>query len=139
VCRNASQRSGTRLASSMVWGRSMHARTPVDSDLHSHDVVRPPLSRFLERCHSEIAGDRTGAIAGYIPELARADPNHFGISVATTDGYIYEIGDSAVSFTIQSFSKAFVFALALEIIGAERAMMSAEFFNARSFSEITRL
>jgi glutaminase len=61
-----------------------------------------------------------GAVADYIPELAKADPDHFGISVATTDGYIYDIGDSAVPFTIQSISKAFVFSLALETIGAER-------------------
>src|SRR6476660_2762930 len=74
----------------------------------------------MERCHSEVAGDSTGAVADYIPELAKADPDHFGISVATTDGYIYDIGDSAVPFTIQSISKAFVFSLALETIGAER-------------------
>src|SRR5262249_41293878 len=45
---------------------------------------------------------------------------HFGISIATTDGYIYEVGHSAVPFTIQSISKAFVFALALETVGAKR-------------------
>ena len=73
-------------------------------------VARPPLSRFLEFCHIEIAGDNSGAVANYIPELAKADPDHFGISVATTDGYLYEVGDSAVPFTIQSISKAFVFA-----------------------------
>ena len=49
-----------------------------------------------------------------------AKPDDFGVSIATTDGYIYEVGDSDVPFTIQSISKAFVFALALETIGAER-------------------
>src|SRR5262249_12873108 len=81
---------------------------------------RPPLARFLTRCHIDLAGDDSGAIADYIPELTKADPNHFGISLATIDGYVYEVGDSAVPFTIQSISKAFVFALALETIGAER-------------------
>jgi glutaminase len=79
-----------------------------------------PLLQFLQTCHREIASDDSGSVASYIPELAKADPNHFGISVATTDGYVYEVGDSAVSFTIQSISKAFVFALALEIVGAKR-------------------
>jgi glutaminase len=83
-------------------------------------AIRPPLSRFLDLCHGEIAGDNSGAVASYIPELAKADPDHFGISVATTDGYVYEVGDSAVPFTIQSISKAFVFALALETVGAKR-------------------
>ena len=98
----------------------MDARTPVSSSLRSNEGVRPPLSRFIEHCHSEIAGNTTGVVANYIPELAKADPDHFGISVATIDGYVYEIGDSAIPFTIQSISKAFVFALALETIGAER-------------------
>jgi glutaminase len=98
----------------------MDARVPTGSSLRGDEDVRPPLFRFLERCHAEIAGDSTGTIADYIPELAKADPADFGVSVATTDGHVYEIGDSAVPFTIQSISKAFVFALALETIGAER-------------------
>ena len=98
----------------------MDARVPTGSSLRGDEGVRPPLFRFLERCHAEIAGDSTGTIADYIPELAKADPADFGVSVATTDGHVYEIGDSAVPFTIQSISKAFVFALALETIGAER-------------------
>jgi glutaminase len=98
----------------------MDARTPVEPSLRRKGSVHPPLARFLESCHADVAGDNTGAVANYIPELAKADPDHFGISVATIDGYVYEIGDSAVSFTIQSISKAFVFALALETIGAER-------------------
>jgi glutaminase len=79
-----------------------------------------PLFEFLKDCHTQIAKDNSGNVAAYIPELAKVDPNHFGISVATTDGYVYEVGDSAIPFTIQSISKAFVFALALEAIGAER-------------------
>src|SRR6516162_975085 len=100
----------------------MDARTelPAGSGIRTGGSVQPPLSRFLERCHAEVVGDNSGAVANYIPELATADPNHFGISIATTDGYVYEVGDSDVPFTIQSISKAFVFALALETIGAER-------------------
>jgi glutaminase len=40
--------------------------------------------------------------------------------LATTDGHVYASGDSDVPFTIQSISKAFVFAVALETLGAER-------------------
>ncbi len=90
----------------------------------SHDgaglAIRPPLSGFLARCHADIGGDSSGAVADYIPELTKANPGHFGISLATIDGYVYEVGDSAVPFTIQSISKAFVFALALETLGAKR-------------------
>ena len=80
----------------------------------------PPLRGFLRRCHEQFAADNSGAVADYIPELTKADPAHFGVSLATMDGHVYDIGDSAVPFTIQSISKAFVFALALERLGHER-------------------
>lgn len=82
--------------------------------------TQPPLQRFLQSCHDEFNADNSGALADYIPELTRANPSHFGISVATIDGHVYEIGDSNVPFTIQSVSKAFVFALALDLLGPER-------------------
>ncbi len=61
-----------------------------------------------------------GTVADYIPELGKADPAHFGISLATLDGHVYEVGDTRLPFTIQSMSKPFVFALALDTLGAAR-------------------
>src|SRR5262245_33017060 len=81
---------------------------------------KPPLLRFLDECHEKFAADEAGSIADYIPELSKADPAHFGISLATLDGHVYEVGDSKVPFTIQSMSKPFVFALALDTLGAAR-------------------
>jgi len=79
-----------------------------------------PLSQFLTQTHATLALEEGGALADYIPELLRADPRHFGIALATIDGHVYAIGDAAVPFTIQSISKAFVFALALELVGPDR-------------------
>jgi glutaminase len=81
---------------------------------------QPPLGQFLSGCREAYAGNFDGKAADYIPELSKANPAHFGISLATIDGHVYEAGDSAVPFTIQSISKAFVFALALEQLGAEK-------------------
>src|SRR5258706_11007300 len=81
---------------------------------------QPPLLRFLERCRNDFASEDGGTVADYIPELSKADPAHFGISLATLDGHVYEVGDSNVPFTIQSMSKPFVFALALDTLGAAR-------------------
>lgn len=83
-------------------------------------ATQPPLQLFLARCHAQFKEDQSGAVADYIPELQRANPAHFGVALVTIDGYVYEVGDSAVPFTIQSVSKAFVFALALEMVGEER-------------------
>ena len=81
---------------------------------------KPPLLRFLNACHAKFAAETGGAVADYIPELGKADPAHFGISLATLDGHVYEVGDTKVPFTIQSMSKPFVFALALDTLGAAR-------------------
>jgi glutaminase len=82
--------------------------------------AKPPLLRFLDRCHAEFAAETGGAVADYIPELGKADPDRFGISLATIDGHVYEVGDTLIPFTIQSMSKPFVFALALDTLGAGR-------------------
>jgi glutaminase len=79
---------------------------------------KPPLLRFLDACHADFSAETGGAVADYIPELGKADPDHFGISLATLDGHVYEVGDSRIPFTIQSMSKPFAFALALDTLGA---------------------
>ena len=71
------------------------------------------MQDYLERLHAEYAGMRDGAVADYIPPLADADPDAFGICLATTDGHLYEVGDTRVPFTIQSMSKPFTYGLAL--------------------------
>src|SRR4030081_1139327 len=81
---------------------------------------KPPLLRFLHACHADFSAETGGAVADYIPELGKADPDHFGISLATIDGHVYEVGDTRISFTIQSMSKPFVFALALDTLGAAK-------------------
>src|SRR3974390_1081476 len=98
----------------------MRSLTPENAGSVSPQAALSPLYRFLSRCHAEFREDNSGAVADYIPELKKADPSHFGVSIVTMDGHVYEVGDSAVAFTIQSISKPFAFALALELLGAER-------------------
>ena len=76
------------------------------------------LQDLLEELRSLDAGD----VATYIPELGRADPDWFGISVVTSDGHVFEVGESRQEFTIQSISKPFVFGMALEERGREAVM-----------------
>ncbi|MER7754134.1 glutaminase [Kitasatospora sp. NPDC097643] len=54
-----------------------------------------------------------GRVADYIPALAEADPEAFGMAVATVDGELYGVGDWERPFSIQSVSKLFTLALAL--------------------------
>ena len=58
-----------------------------------------------------------GAVASYIPELARVDPAAFGLVVIDADGTVAAAGDSDTAFSIQSISKVFTLALALGKVG----------------------
>lgn len=62
-----------------------------------------------------------GRIADYIPALAAACPQHFGICVAGCGGPLFEAGDAQASFSIQSISKPFQFALICQAIGEDEA------------------
>lgn len=62
---------------------------------------------------------RQGRVADYIPALAQVAPDRFGIAVATLDGAVYEAGDSAQPFSIQSISKLFALVLAYRVAGDE--------------------
>jgi glutaminase len=75
------------------------------------------LQDFLTELHNQYLNLNTGQVASYIPELAKADPNWFGISIVTPQGQIFEVGDVQQKFTIQSISKVFAYGLALEAHG----------------------
>jgi glutaminase len=101
------------------------------------------FSDYLESLHQQFSSLDEGAVADYIPELSRANPDWFGIAVATLDGKVYQVGDSRQPFTIQSISKAFIYGLALQDQGAERVLSkidvepSGEAFNSISLEEDT--
>jgi glutaminase len=80
----------------------------------------------------------SGEVADYIPELANVDPESLGIALVSARGAVHDAGDSDVEFTIQSVSKPFVFALALDALGVDEVTKhvglepSGEPFNAIS-------
>lgn len=55
-----------------------------------------------------------GRVAQYIPALARIDPTKFGMAVVTAEGEEFATGDADEPFSIQSISKLFTLALAME-------------------------
>jgi glutaminase A len=81
-------------------------------------IVHDYVVQVLDACES----DRSGAVADYIPELKAADPERFGLALATLDGELYTAGHDDVEFSIQSISKPFAYALALEDAGFSQVM-----------------
>jgi glutaminase len=78
------------------------------------------LQEIIDSLHAKYLKNDDGEVATYIPELGNANPAHFGISLATKDGRIFETGDSDHLFTIQSISKPFTYGMALEVFGQEK-------------------
>lgn len=76
------------------------------------------LQSLLEDISAEMqAQTDRGAVADYIPELAKQDIGKFGMAITMLDGRTYATGDSAEAFSIQSISKVFALTLALGKVG----------------------
>src|SRR6476646_1421160 len=105
----------------------MHETLPFDEattpprvstgDLPMHAEIRQVVTDAYERYR----GESSGSVADYIPVLAEASPDLFGIAVVGPWGRSFEIGDVAARFSIQSVSKPFVFAHVCDTLGYEAA------------------
>ncbi|SFS09614.1 L-glutaminase [Agrococcus baldri] len=85
--------------------------------------MRSPVTEYLDAVREScIADGDDGEVASYIPELAEADPDLFGLAMCTIDGTVYASGDAEHRFTIQSLSKPFAYALALADRGRDEVL-----------------
>lgn len=75
------------------------------------------VETLIAAAHRRYADHADGVVADYIPVLAEADPAWFGVAVAETAGAVHVTGDADVEFSVQSISKAFVYALVCEARG----------------------
>ncbi|KAL0851088.1 hypothetical protein ABMA28_006961 [Loxostege sticticalis] len=84
--------------------------------------VIPDFQDFIkdiEEMYWAAKSNTDGKVASYIPQLARANPDCWGVSVCTIDGQRFSIGDVTVPFTLQSTSKPLTYAMALETLGPD--------------------
>src|SRR5579862_264238 len=80
------------------------------------------IEEIVQYIHQKYKNVDDGEVATYIPELAKANPDHFGICLATVDGRVVRVGDWDREFTIQSICKPFAFQMALEGFGREETL-----------------
>ena len=80
------------------------------------------LAAYITHLHDAHRSNDDGVVATYIPELGKANPDHFGISVATVDGQVFSVGDWQQEFTIQSICKPLAFLMALEMHGRDKTL-----------------
>ena len=83
--------------------------------------VIPSFSHFrkqVEEIFVSTATDTNGAVADYIPQLGRVNPDQYGVSICTIDGQRHSLGDSEKHFCVQSTCKPINYCIALEANGA---------------------
>jgi glutaminase len=85
--------------------------------LPSADVVRALVSQ----AHERFRANREGRVSDVYPALAKVSEDLFGLCVVGVNGGTYARGDWDTPFSIMSVSKPFVFALILEVLGADAA------------------
>ena len=78
-----------------------------------------PIDSVLQDAYERYKNLQEGRNADYIPELAKIDPNLFGVALVTVDGETYSAGDIETEISIQSISKVLTMALVMEESGVD--------------------
>ena len=101
----------------------------------------PSVTEHLQAIVDSVRDPDSGELADYIDVLKHADPDKLALAMCTTDGHLYAVGDADYEFSIQSISKPFVYALALDMYGPEEVHAhvgvepSGEAFNKLSLDD----
>lgn len=100
--------------------------------------MKSPITDYLTSVLAGTEANTAGSPADYIPELAAVDPDRTALALATADGTIYGAGDLDHEFTIQSVSKAFVYALALTDAGPDEVARTVDVEpSGEAFNEVS--
>src|SRR3954447_12447436 len=96
----------------------------IDPDVVSTGTLprRELVEQLMQEAYDRYAGVDDGEVADYIPVLAQADPSLFGLSMTSVIGLSHSVGDALHEFSIQSVSKAFVFALVCDALGPDAVL-----------------
>jgi glutaminase len=100
----------------LIWVSPVSAQTKRSPVAPNRERVEAAVREAYDKFRSDTGGKN----ADYIPYLAQVDSKLFGIAVVSTDNQIFEIGDVKYSFSIQSISKVYSLALAMEDLGPDQ-------------------
>jgi len=84
--------------------------------------MKSPIPDYLDAALEKVRPNEDGQPAQYIKTLANADTSKLAVALVMVDGNVYSAGDDQVEFSIQSISKAFVYAIAIEDAGLEHVL-----------------
>ena len=102
-----------------VFGKVIHENKLIERAIKG-DFIIPDFDSFSKefvQIHQKATKIRTGELASYIPQLAKADPYLWSASICTVDGQIFSTGDYQQKFCVESAGKPVSYAIALECLG----------------------
>lgn len=83
---------------------------------------------------------KNGKVADYIPELAKVNPNLFGVCLVKSNGDVIGVGDYQHKFSIQSVSKVIILIQAILDCGAAKVLSKVSLEpTSSSFNSIVNL
>ncbi len=82
-------------------------------------IAHTELEKVLDQAYQQFKPLQDGENAQYIPALAAANPDHFGLVIVTVEGQVLSRGDADQVFAIMSAAKPFTLALLLQQAGEE--------------------
>ena len=112
-CKATSRRNGHCVVGASDVGQAQAPRSPVAPR-------REVVAAVVQEAYDKFKNETSGKNADYIPYLAQVDSKIFGIAIVTTDNQVITMGDVKYSFSIQSISKVYTLALAMEALGADK-------------------
>jgi len=82
--------------------------------------TRAQAEAVVREAFEKFQSDTNGKNADYIPFLAQVDSKMFGVAIVTVDNQVLSMGEIKYAFSIQSISKVYTLALAMNELGAAR-------------------
>ena len=91
----------------------------VEQQVSTGTLKHQDIDELLHEAYERYRDVDEGVLAHYIPLLGQSDPKLFALVMAHVGGTMHPVGDYEHQFSIQSISKMFVYALALQEHGHE--------------------
>eukprot|EP01137_Pigoraptor_chileana_P028306 Opistho-2@12110 len=105
------------------------------------EFIVPEFDLFckqIEDIYRRTMPNKGGKVADYIPQLARVNPEQYGVALCTVDGQRFSIGDARTEFCVQSCCKPINYCLALEEHGVDKVHSHVgREPSGRGFNELT--
>ena len=99
-----------------------HSNSLLERAIHGQLCI-PEFAIFSEKIEDifeQVKNNTDGVVADYIPQLAKVDPEQFGVAICTIDGQQFSLGDNTTKFCVQSTCKPINYSIALDLHGTDK-------------------